>query len=329
MKKIYISKNYRDKYTASSKAKYDCEKIAESLGYTNIGLPRAYIYNKLLGQLYTIVSNLISYLRMPRNGVVFLQYPVAMYKWQMRIAKLRGNRVITLIHDLNTLRGSCDDDMKCIEQTDVLIVHTQSMKKWCESHLKCRQVVVLEIFDYLQDDATSVEREFSPHNKSVCFAGNLGKSPFLDKLQLSNTQVDLFGIGIECRSLPQCCVYKGCYPPNELSRHLTSMFGLVWDGERVDTCSGVGGEYLRMISPHKLSMYLSSGMPVFVWKESAMADFVARNEVGYAICSLREIDDIMQTIDDNTYNALLANVKRVQNRLTTGYYLTQAIKQRG
>lgn len=327
MKKIYISKNYRDKYTASSKAKYDCEKIAESLGYANIGLPRAYIYNTLLGQLYTIVSNLIAYLRMPRNGALFLQYPVAMYKWQMRIAKLRGNRVITLIHDLNTLRGSCTDDMKCIEQTDVLIVHTQSMRKWCESHLKCRQVVVLEIFDYLQDNAKSIERVFSPHNMSVCFAGNLGKSPFLDELQLRNTQVDLFGIGIECRSLPQCCVYKGCYPPNELSRHLTSSFGLVWDGPSPDTCSGAGGEYLRMISPHKLSMYLSSGLPVFVWKESAMAGFVTNNGVGYAINSLREIDGIMQTIDHSAYNMLLTNVKRVQNRLTKGYYLTQAIRQ--
>ena len=326
MNKIYISKNYRDKYTASSKAKYDCEKIAEKLGYANIGLRRAYIGNKFVGQLYTIVSNVISFLRMPRNGVVFLQYPVAMYKWQMLFAKRRNNKVITLIHDLNALRGVCDDELRHIERTDVLIVHTSSMKKWCESHLRRKEIVVLEIFDYLQDGQHNAKREFSAENKTVCFAGNLGKSPFLDKLELQNTRVELFGIGIGDRRLPKCCVYKGCFAPNELSRHLTSMFGLVWDGKSVETCSGAGGEYLRMISPHKLSMYLSSGLPVFVWKESAMADFVIKNGIGYAIGSLPEIDSIMESIDCDTYNKLLANVEKIKERLTSGYYLTQAIK---
>ena len=57
-----------------------------------------------------------------------------------------------------------------------------------------------------------------------------------------------------------------------------------------------------------------------------MADFVIKNGIGYAIGSLPEIDSIMESIDCDTYNKLLANVEKIKERLTSGYYLTQAIK---
>lgn len=327
MKKVFISKNYRDKYTASSKAKYDCEKILEGQKYENIGLPRAYMTNKYIGQLYTILSNLLAYLCMPSHGIVLLQYPVAMFSWQIKRAKQKKNKVIVIIHDLNALRGLCNDEIRNIEQTDVVIVHTEAMKRWFEENTKCKNIVVLEIFDYLLDENAEgeINNYFSETYKSICFAGNLGKSPFLDKLQFENVIVNLFGIGMNDRILQDCCVYKGCYAPNELSHHLKSMFGLVWDGDSIETCSGVGGEYLRLISPHKLSMYLSSGLPVIVWKESAMADFVVKNGVGYAINTLGDIDCIVAKLDNNTYKDLLHNVRQVRDKIVRGDYLSLAI----
>ena len=45
MEKYYISKNYRESNTASSKAKSDCEDIFQSYGYQNLGLDKKNITN--------------------------------------------------------------------------------------------------------------------------------------------------------------------------------------------------------------------------------------------------------------------------------------------
>ena len=56
-------------------------------------------------------------------------------------------------------------------------------------------------------------------------------------------------------------------------------FGLVWDGTSLDGCNGRYGEYLKFNNPHKTSLYLSCGIPVIIWKEAALADFVEEHKV--------------------------------------------------
>ena len=53
-------------------------------------------------------------------------------------------------------------------------------------------------------------------------------------------------------------------------------WGLVWDGNSIDTCSGNFGEYLRLNAPFKFSLYLAAKRPVVVWRESAMAEYVRK-----------------------------------------------------
>lgn len=50
----------------------------------------------------------------------------------------------------------------------------------------------------------------------------------------------------------------------ELPGALVQSFGLVWDGNSMDTCTGNYGSYLRINDPHKVSLYLSSGLPIIV-----------------------------------------------------------------
>lgn len=328
MEKFFISKNYRDRYTASSKAKLDCEKIVESLGFHNIGLKPTFYQNEYLGRLRTVLSNVIAIGRMPKQGIAFLQYPIFGYKKQMLFAKKRGNKVITIVHDLNVLRGTASEfsDRSYLEQSDVLIVHTSQMKEWCKNNLTCRQIIVLQVFDYLNDrEIEQKGKTFEKQHLTVAFAGNLGKSPFLDKLQATHIRFELFGIGVEKRHLNECCVYQGCFPPEDLSIHINSQFGLVWDGDSIDTCAGIGGEYLKYIAPHKISMYLSCGIPVIVWKQSAMADFVMKYQVGIAVDSLDLLEEELSKYSELDYQNLMENVLEVRNKLLDGFFLKQAI----
>lgn len=88
--------------------------------------------------------------------------------------------------------------------------------------------------------------------------------------------------------------YGGVLSPEQVPEVLTKGFGLIWDGNTIETCKGGTGEYLRYNNPHKLSLYLSSGLPVIIWKDAAEAKFVCENGVGYTIDSLREIPELME-----------------------------------
>lgn len=329
MNLFYISKNYRDRYTASSKAKMDCETIVYSLGFKNMGLPISFLQNPYLGRLRTVLSNKYACLRMQKNCIAFLQYPVYGYCDQVRRCIQRGNKIITIIHDLNALRGiDVLSDFKILESSDVLIVHTWKMKEWCMAHLGIKHIVVLELFDYLYDkQRKSVTRKYDRDNVSIAFAGNLGKSLFLDKVCFNRIRLNLFGIGIEKRQLGEGCVYQGCFPPNELDEHLDSMFGLVWDGDLVDTCAGIGGEYLKYIIPHKISMYLSCGMPVIVWSQSAMADFVRKEHIGLVVDSIMDLNTSIKDISFSEYEEMCGHAQDIQRKIVSGYYLSKAITE--
>lgn len=327
MSMFYISKNYRDRYTASSKAKLDCELIVQSLGFINIGLPVSFSQNSYLGRLKTVLSNKYACLRMPKNSIAFLQYPVYGYKDQVNRCLRQKNKIITVIHDLNALRGITQlSDFKVLESSDVLIVHTQRMKEWCLENLRVKHIVVLELFDYLYDKPRDREVKLYDKNRiSVAFAGNLSKSAFLDHIHLHQSQLNLFGIGIDRRQIGEGCVYQGCFPPNELYKYLNSMFGLVWDGDTVETCTGVGGKYLRYIIPHKISMYLSCGMPVIVWSQSAMADFVRKEHIGLVVDSIGDMDTFLQKVSVEDYKQLCAHVQDIRDKVISGFYLSDAI----
>lgn len=324
MKKVYIAGNYTDKFTASSKAKIDAEDILEKNGFKNIGFKRSHYPVGPKSYLRLALNMLRLLFTMPRNGVIVLQQPINHNKQLMQIAKARGNKVIVLVHDLNSLRDWNDSGEKeILNSSDAVIVHTAAMKKWLEEHKIGKNYVILEIFDYLHGG--KVPGISGDHKMELAFAGNLGKSKFLDHIKLNNAGLNLYGIGIEKRTLNNGTVFKGCFPPDQLAENMEADFGLVWDGDSADNCSGLLGDYLRLIAPHKLSMYLSAGLPVIVWKESAMAPFVIDNGVGFAVDSLSEADILIGNLSNEEYAKMKKNVDIVGQKLGEGNYLSKAL----
>ena len=121
--------------------------------------------------------------------------------------------------------------------------------------------------------------------------------------------------------------YFGAFLPDELIKNLKGKYGLVWDGDSIETCSGGKGEYLRINNPHKLSLYLAVGLPVIIWDEAAEAEFVLRENVGFTIKSLYELSEKMALISDDDYEIMKKNAKVVGARLRNGKYMTNAIKK--
>ena len=121
--------------------------------------------------------------------------------------------------------------------------------------------------------------------------------------------------------------YKGVFPTNEVPFHISGSFGLVWDGDSTESCKGSLGEYLKYNNPHKASLYLASGTPILIWSQAALASFVKENRVGFLIDKLEDIEEILNSITEEQYNELLQNIKPIQQKITKGEYLKDAINK--
>ena len=137
---------------------------------------------------------------------------------------------------------------------------------------------------------------------------------------------NLYGVGYEDQG-EKNIHYFGSFLPEELPGALRGSFGLVWDGESADTCTGVYGEYLKINNPHKTSLYLAAGHPVIVWSQSAMADFVRENQVGIAVDSLNEVKEAIDQVSGEEYELMCRRAEKLSQKLRAGAYLKTALEK--
>jgi len=216
----------------------------------------------------------------------------------------RGIRIIMMIIDLDSIRriGQIDpeNEIKYLDFADIVISQNAEMSKWLISNrINPAKIVNLDLF-YFRLDANyqAITANNEVFEKNIIFGGNLTpeKAQFLYKWKL-NFKTKLYGINLKKTQLSENMEYLGVFNPSSPSPTMDVSgvsFGLVWEGDNLETCTGLAGQYLKFSTPHKLAMYLSQGLPVIVWKESAMAKFVEENNIGYTIHSLSEIDEIFE-----------------------------------
>ena len=239
------------------------------------------------------------------------------------------------MHDVEELRKFRYNDYYShefevmMELSDVLIVHNTKMAEFfIEKGLPEEKIVILEIFDYLQSSECETSPEFA---RQITVAGNLDtkKCAYIGQLQqLKGIDIQLYGPNFDEKMKNYGNIhYGGSLLPDEVPQRLTKGFGLVWDGTSIDGCQGDAGQYLRYNNPHKLSLYLSSGLPVVIWSGAAEADFVKRHNVGIAVESLLELPDQMTQITAESYNIMMENVAKLSYKLKNGYYADHALKE--
>ena len=248
-----------------------------------------------------------------------------------KIKEKKHIKIIAVVHDIDMLRGDTEEYHK--EQykitkaiADVWIVHNDRMiQKLSGMGFPREKMVSLGIFDYLAE----LEQEIL-YDDGIIIAGNLDrqKSAYIYKLnQIGQLQFNLFGTNYITPEIDDNMHYYGAFMPDDLLANLRGRYGLVWDGDSIETCSGAKGEYLRYNNPHKLSLYLAVGLPVIIWSEAAEADFVLQENVGIVVDSLKELPNKLAEIGDIRYNEMKACARRIRRRLRNGDFLLDAINQ--
>ncbi|WGN90071.1 beta-1,6-galactofuranosyltransferase [Ligilactobacillus faecis] len=311
------------------KAKEDTNEFFKAEGYKVIDTP----YGKVAKVLYVFFVLPFIFLTI-RQGNVIVQFPsgkVFLRRWILNgIKHLSGARLILVIHDIEALRlhvgkehaDENKQELEFLQMADGLISLSPKMTTWLRDRNVVAPITELNIWDY--DNPQPIQPKHA-YDKSLCFAGNLVKSTFLKKYALKNKLL-LFGKEPQLDEYASSITYQGVFSPEELPTKLKADFGLIWDGPEVTTCSGNFGEYLKYNAPHKTSLYLSSGLPVIVWEEAAVAKVIKRYGCGLTVKSLTEVSDILDRLTPREYTELYENTVRIAKKMRHGYFMRQAIE---
>lgn len=242
---------------------------------------------------------------------------------------------IIMVHEVESLRKQYDSEYRkeefetILSVGDVFIVHNDVMRQfYIDKGITASHVISLEIFDYLDNQSNSPK----VFEVSVTIAANLDliKSPYLLKLkELAPLKIYLYGPNYDkdISKGSKNIYYYGSLPTEIIPQKMDRGFGLVWDGDSIETCSGGTGEYLKYNNPHKLSLYLSAGLPVIIWSGAAQAKFVKENNVGFCVDSLYEIEDILKQMKKEQYESYVRNAELLSCKLKEGKYIRTALNK--
>lgn len=333
----YISRNYHGRMAAGFKAKQDNEDTVASMGGVNIGLPRTYGKGKVAGFLLDLAGIVKSAFAMRKDDVVFLQYPLKKYfKTVCSIARWKGAKTVAVIHDLGSFRRKRlteEKEIARLNAADYIIASNEKMGEWLrERGLKSR-LGALGLFDYRShSEHTLTPLSDLSGNPVLVYAGtvNARKNGFLMKLAKRKMPFAVHVYG-DCRAIADmeetgCIVAKGFVKPEEFIAHVKGHFGLVWDGDDTTGCTGDYGVYLSVNSPHKASFYLRAGLPLIVWRGSAIAPVVEQEGIGLTVDSLDDLEKLLGGLSAAQLAAMRKNVDRVSKQLADGHYLRTAIE---
>jgi hypothetical protein len=333
MRRCYFSKNYKGINSAGNKAKTDMEEIMDRMGFVNLGLDQTRYHSKIKGYLITLAGVIKFIFSVKKGDIVLLQYPLKKYySFLCRITHLKGGKTVTLIHDLGAFRRkklTPSKEKRRLSNTNYIIALNDSMKSLLEGQDYKQPIGTLKIWDYLSETQTNESFEVKKIH-SIVYAGALSykKNRFLYDIEpyITSYKLDLYGGGFDTQRVQNSkkFSYHGFTYFEDLIKDNTGDFGLVWDGESINTCEGSHGEYLRYNNPHKTSLYIRCGLPVIIWDQAAMADFIVNNGVGIKIDSLENLDKILSSISKEEYVKMKDNTIKLSKQLAKGYYFTQA-----
>ena len=68
-------------------------------------------------------------------------------------------------------------------------------------------------------------------------------------------------------------------------------------------------------------------IPIIIWKNAALAEFVKENNCGLMVESLYEIKNVVDKISQDEYATMKKNAEEVGEKLRSGFYTKKIMKE--
>ncbi len=333
MRKYVLEEYVLNEYNASSKAREDVSHFVLQSGFQSIAKndKRKFRKSKFFKLLLALAIYGKLFIRLNKNDILFVQTSSKVLEGILKLKKIKNFKIIYLIHDIFPIRyddakahkHEIDSEIKGLNQCDYIICHNGKMADRLEELGCTSQLIHLTIFDYKTEAFIPKDRPLTV--PCICFAGNLGKSPFLEKLDLcidpSLVQFHIYGMPKPQYSNLSYC---GSLPPERLPLEIDGSYGLIWEGSYE---VWEENNYLRYNNPHKASLYIAAGLPIIVWSKAAVADFVREHKLGICIDSLDELEEKVTSVRQDEYQMFRANCLKLRPGLIEGIHIKKALNR--
>ena len=320
-KQYYVEEAFNETTYTAGVVRQDNEQILRGEGFSPVsfGFKNS---KSVFGKCRRLLQAVRIAVRLQKNDLVVFHFPIqaGIYKFLQYLLKIRGIKTIALIIDIDGIRDNNPDLLKkeiaLLKRFKYIVAHNEAMKKNLLQLLPGAKIFCIGLFDYPTDSIAGIRTLSNP----ICIAANFFKAGYALHLhQLSGLTFNLYGKGYHPGSVKENgnTFYKGVVSPNNLPSKLQGSFGLIWDGDQLETCD----QYLKINNPHKCSLYLCAGLPVICWEESALAPFIIKNNIGFTINSLWEIEQKIKAITVQHYQVMQKNTFVIGKKIGEGYYL--------
>jgi len=327
--------SYGFSFDATTKAKKDVSEIAMAHGYEPINAYRYVDSGESDAAQIARIDGLTAGVN--PGDIVVIQYPTLIsYRFETFFIdqmNKRGIHPVVFIHDVDTWRfnwvKNSFNEIEYFNKAAALIVHGKPMAERLRAEGVTTPMVDHLLLDYLDDEHLwdKYEIPIDKFERKVVIAGNMFKSQFLIDWDL-DTPITAFGtsddeLTAKLNANPKVTYGGGQFQWNLIEK-MPRAFGLAWDSD-IEAYSYA--DYNQYNHPHKVSLYLSHGMPVVISKKSAIAPIIEQNHLGFTLNSLDEIDDLVQNTSDEELEQILKNTADLGRVLRTGYFTANAFAQ--
>lgn len=347
-KNIYYINDITKKIpNGGNKAKSDFKYVFEKMGFIELDLSSKFKHNffRNVNKVIMPLKLFFKCCRLHENDILFVQIPISslnissslilFLKYMIRF------KLIIVIHDIEKLRNVYKhfftfykNENRYFELSNAIICHNKTMKSYLiEQGIVEDKIFVLGIFDYILDPQKKINIATPRKKREINIAGNLDvrRSPYiydLLNLNIKGIKLKIYGPFYDKKLVSfNKNSYKGCYSSDEIPYVLTGGWGLVWDGESIDACTGKIGDYLAYINQHKVSLYIAAGLPVIIWENAGLSEFVKENKIGILVSNLTTLKEQVEQISDEVYIEMVDHVMQIRQKLLSGEFAENVIYQ--
>lgn len=335
MNKYYIKFGISRNNNAGSKAIKDIMFLLDSQGYRPVLALPTHV-NKIIKLIDVPLLIFTLLLKVRRSGIVvyFVPSNYKRIKLLKFFKKIIGYKLICFINDIESLRMDkskeyAQKEMNSIACADIVWVPNDNSVRILQHEYNFQNLLIpVGVWDFLNTHSHKMSKpamEVTFHNKTIAFAGNLLKSPFVKDLYTLDLNFKIWGNGSEIKQ-DKNIQYMGVKFHDELIKEVAACsWGLVWDGDSINSCTGTFGSYLRFNNSHKCGLYLAAGIPIIVWRESGMASFVNKHNAGICVSSLQEAEQLVNEMTMETYIMYRENAQNIGSRISEGKFFLEAL----
>ena len=313
---------------ATIKPKMDIAYFFGKIGFRELFLSRYVSWNdenwrsEILGMIATVDEGDVVIYQIPTYAAPEVEEAI------VELVHKQKAKIVAFVHDVEYLRFPDQYDkaevLRFLSSFDGLIVGTERVKSQLTADGITIPMVPSGPWGYRQP----IEYRRPTFSQNIHYAGNLvtRKGGFLQNVP-EGLHLKVYGSADGDVNLPYSLAdsveYLGSYRQEELALALNNGYGLLWDADTDNHFD----DYARINMTHKFSLYLSMGLPVIAFNQSAIGKYVNEQGWGLGIDSLDNLPNLLAGITEDDYNHLVDKVADVSSLIRNGVHNQMAALQ--